>query len=41
MRQGVRWLLQYDPEVLCEQFIEGDETTCPVLGEGLLPRHCR
>ena len=24
----------YDPEVLCEQFIEGDETTCPVLGEG-------
>ncbi len=25
---------QYDPEVLCEQFIEGDETTCPVLGEG-------
>jgi D-alanine-D-alanine ligase len=25
---------KYDPEVLCEQFIEGDETTCPVLGEG-------
>ncbi len=24
----------YDPEVLCEQFIEGDETTCPVLGAG-------
>jgi D-alanine-D-alanine ligase len=23
---------RYDPEVLCEQFIEGDETTCPVLG---------
>lgn len=22
---------RYDPEVLCEQFIEGDETTCPVL----------
>ncbi|MCD2511165.1 D-alanine--D-alanine ligase [Comamonas endophytica] len=22
---------QYDPEVLCEQFIAGDETTCPVL----------
>ena len=22
---------QYDPEVLCEQFIDGDETTCPVL----------
>ncbi len=25
---------RYDPEVLCEQFIEGEETTCPVLGEG-------
>lgn len=24
---------QYDPEVLCEQFIEGDETTCPLLEE--------
>ena len=24
---------QYDPEVLCEQFIDGDETTCPVLEE--------
>ncbi|PPE68547.1 D-alanine--D-alanine ligase [Caldimonas thermodepolymerans] len=23
-----------DPLVLCEEFIEGDETTCPVLGEG-------
>lgn len=22
---------QHDPEVLCEQFIEGEETTCPVL----------
>lgn len=25
---------QYDAEVLCEQFIAGDETTCPVLGTG-------
>jgi len=25
---------QYDPVVLCEEFIEGDEVTCPVLGEG-------
>lgn len=25
---------RYDPEVLCEQFIAGDETTCPVLGTG-------
>ncbi len=25
---------RYDPEVLCEQFIEGEEITCPVLGVG-------
>lgn len=25
---------QHDPEVLCEQFISGDEVTCPVLGSG-------
>ncbi|MBD9401486.1 D-alanine--D-alanine ligase [Comamonas sp. CMM02] len=25
---------QYDEEVLCEQFIAGDETTCAVLGSG-------
>ena len=25
---------RYDPEVLCEQFIEGAETTCAVLGQG-------
>jgi D-alanine-D-alanine ligase len=25
---------KYDAEVLCEEFIAGDETTCPVLGEG-------
>ncbi|WP_280187594.1 D-alanine--D-alanine ligase [Delftia sp. PS-11] len=25
---------KYDPEVLCEEFIAGDETTCPVLGTG-------
>jgi D-alanine-D-alanine ligase len=28
---------RYDPEVLCEQFIEGEETTCPVLGAQALP----
>jgi D-alanine-D-alanine ligase len=26
---------QHDPEVLCEQFIAGDDVTCPVLGPGL------
>jgi D-alanine-D-alanine ligase len=25
---------QHDPLVLCEQFIEGEETTCPILGSG-------
>jgi D-alanine-D-alanine ligase len=25
---------QHDPSVLCEQFISGDEVTCPVLGGG-------
>jgi len=25
---------QCDKEILCEQFIQGDEVTCPVLGEG-------
>jgi D-alanine-D-alanine ligase len=25
---------QHDPLVLCEQFISGEETTCPVLGSG-------
>ena len=29
---------RYDPEVLCEQFIAGDETTCPVLGTGAAAR---
>ena len=26
---------RYDPELLCEAFIDGDEITCPVLGEGV------
>ncbi|MDU7587810.1 MAG: D-alanine--D-alanine ligase, partial [Acidovorax sp.] len=29
-----RLAAQHDPEVLCEQFIDGDETTCPILGQG-------
>jgi D-alanine-D-alanine ligase len=28
------WPPRYDAEVLCEEFIEGDEVTCPVLGDG-------
>jgi D-alanine-D-alanine ligase len=29
---------QHDPVVLCEEFIEGPELTCPVLGEGAAAR---
>ncbi len=32
--QAYRLAARFDPEVLCEQFIDGDETTCPVLGQG-------
>ncbi|MEY8876507.1 MAG: D-alanine--D-alanine ligase [Leptothrix sp. (in: b-proteobacteria)] len=31
---AVQLSAQYDPDVLCEQFIVGEELTCPVLGEG-------
>ncbi|TDM09594.1 MAG: D-alanine--D-alanine ligase [Ideonella sp. MAG2] len=34
MREAVSLAAQYDPDVLCEEFISGDEVTCPVLGEG-------
>ncbi len=29
---------EHDPHVLCEQFIAGDEVTCPVLGSAHAPR---
>jgi D-alanine-D-alanine ligase len=34
MQDAVALAAQHDPVVLCEEFIEGDEVTCPVLGEG-------
>ncbi len=34
MQAAVELAAQYDPDVLCEEFIEGEEVTCPVLGEG-------
>jgi D-alanine-D-alanine ligase len=34
MQDAVALAATYDAEVLCEEFIEGDEVTCPVLGEG-------
>jgi D-alanine-D-alanine ligase len=38
MHDAVRLATQYDPDVLCEEFIEGIELTCPVLGEGAQAR---
>lgn len=34
MQDAVALAANYDADVLCEEFIEGDELTCPVLGEG-------
>lgn len=38
MLAAVELASRYDAEVLCEEFIEGDEVTCPVLGEGASAR---
>jgi D-alanine-D-alanine ligase len=35
MRDAVALAARYDPDVLCEEFIEGEEVTCAVLGGGL------
>jgi len=34
MLDAVTLARRFDPDVLCEEFIDGDELTCPVLGEG-------
>jgi D-alanine-D-alanine ligase len=34
MQQAVQLAAQYDADVLCEEFIDGIELTCPVLGQG-------
>jgi D-alanine-D-alanine ligase len=34
MQAAVALATKYDPDLLCEEFIEGIELTCPVLGEG-------
>jgi len=38
MQDAVRLSARYDPDVLCEEFIEGEEVTCPVLGVGVHAR---
>jgi D-alanine-D-alanine ligase len=35
MQDAVALATRYDADVLCEEFIEGEEVTCPVLGSGL------
>ena len=32
--EAVKLSARYDPDVLCEEFIEGEEVTCPVIGQG-------
>lgn len=34
MQDAVALSARHDPDVLCEEFIDGAEVTCPVLGEG-------
>ena len=34
MQKAVQLAAQLDADILCEQFIDGDEVTCPVLGTG-------
>jgi D-alanine-D-alanine ligase len=34
MQDAVVLAAKYDPDVLCEEFIDGIELTCPVLGQG-------
>jgi D-alanine-D-alanine ligase len=38
MQDAVALAARYDADVLCEQFIEGIELTCPVLGQGSTAR---
>ena len=35
MADAVALSVRYDPDVLCEEFLEGEEVTCPVLGAGV------
>ena len=34
MQAAVELAARYDAQVLCEEFIDGEEVTCPVIGEG-------
>ena len=38
MQDAVALAATYDPVVLCEEFVDGEEVTCPVIGEGASAR---
>jgi D-alanine-D-alanine ligase len=38
MQDAVALSARYDPDVLCEEFIDGEEVTCPVIGVGAQAR---
>ena len=38
MQDAVALAARYDPDVLCEEYIEGPEVTCPVIGDGASAR---
>jgi D-alanine-D-alanine ligase len=38
MQEAVALATRYDPDVLCEEFVDGVELTCPVLGAGAAAR---
>ena len=40
MQDAVALAARYDADVLCEEFIDGDEVTCPVLGSGAWRARC-
>ncbi len=38
VQEAVQQAAQFDSDVLCEQFISGDEVTCPIIGSGAQAR---
>jgi len=38
MNAAAQLAIQYDPDLLCEEFIDGEELTCPVIGNGISAR---
>ena len=38
IQAAAKLAIQYDPDLLCEEFIDGEELTCPVIGNGIHAR---